>query len=414
MEFSKLAKPVAQRDSENGCENTGGILSAKKILVLTDLYPPQELGGYGRLMFDFANILARRGHNIRVLTSDAPYLGATPENEPGIDRRLVSFVAWKNGEMKWLYDNEKDILEAAGKNNETIQSVIDDFSPDLCLLGNINSLYHLIFRPLLKRDMPIIHHLGNLNPGYPVDDPPTSEIYVPAAASQWLKEQVLTQGHNFQDFPVIYPGALVKEFKTQVLPDMNKLRIAYASIMLPYKGPHVLINALKILHNQGVDFTCSLAGTSMDHDFVDTMKKFVSDNGMEEKVSFVGFLQREELKNFFARHNVLAFPSIFQEPFGISQVEAMASGLTVVSSGTGGIKEIVEHDKSGLVFKSKDYESLAQELLSLTQDKERWRRLAIAGQKRAMKHFDIEKSVDDLERIFYRLLNKVETCTANA
>lgn len=271
---------------------------------------------------------------------------------------------------------------------------------------------HLVFQPLLERNIPIIHHLGNWTP-YSIDCSPTSGTYVPAAASQWLKEKILSLGYKFQDFPVIYPGALVKEFKTQVLPNIDKLRIAFASIMLPYKGPHILLDALKILHDRGVDFTCSMAGTATSQEFIDQLKKFVLDSGMGEKVSFVGFLQREELKNLFAKHNVLAFPTIVSEAFGISQVEAMAAGLTVVTSGTGGAKEVVEHGKNGLIFKSNDHESLAQELLSLAQNKERWRQLTIAGQERAMKYFDIERSVDGLEQIFHRSLNKVAAYTAN-
>lgn len=107
MEFSKLTKPVTRRDSENGCESTRGVLPAKKILVLTNLYPPQELGGYGRLMFDFASILARRGHSVRVLTSDTSYLGAIPENEPNIDRSLFLFGSWQNGKSECF---KKEVL----------------------------------------------------------------------------------------------------------------------------------------------------------------------------------------------------------------------------------------------------------------------------------------------------------------
>lgn len=64
------------------------ILSPRRILVVNNLYPPQELGGYGRLMCDFANILERRGHNVYVLTSDTPYLGCIDKEEPNINRGL--------------------------------------------------------------------------------------------------------------------------------------------------------------------------------------------------------------------------------------------------------------------------------------------------------------------------------------
>lgn len=46
-----------------------------RLLVLNNLYPPQELGGYGRSLFDFATELKALGHQIQVLTSHAPYLG---------------------------------------------------------------------------------------------------------------------------------------------------------------------------------------------------------------------------------------------------------------------------------------------------------------------------------------------------
>jgi len=378
------------------------ILPPKRILLINNLYPPQELGGYGRLLCDFAKILENRGHSIYVLTSDTPYLGPIDQDQPNVDRSLLLFGSWQNGVCKPIEDKEKIIL-IIKKNHEKLQNVIEHFSPQLCLLGNIDFLSHSIFRPLLERGIPVIHHFGSPNPGYSVADTPKEALYIPAAASRWLKEQIAQQGYAFKDFRVIYPGALVQQFKMNILPDMDKLRIAYASIVLPYKGPHILIKALKELHDKGVDFSCSLAGTSTDEKFVNSLKNFVTQTGMDDKVAFIGFLSRENLKNFFARHNVLVFPSLVSEAFGISQVEAMAAGLTVVTSGTGGAKEIVEHRLSGVIFKSGDHKSLAQELLQLTGDKEKWRQIALTGQKRALQFFDIEKSVDDIERIYCQL-----------
>ncbi len=378
------------------------ILPPKRILVINNLYPPQELGGYGRLLCDFANILENRGHSIYVLTSDTPYLGPIDQDQSNVDRSLLLFGSWQNGVCKPIEDKE-EIIRIIKKNDEKLQNAIKWFSPQLCLLGNIDFLSHSILQPLLKSGIPVIHHLGSPNPGYSVADTPKEKLYIPAAASRWLKEQIVQQGYAFKDFRVIYPGALVKQFKMNILPDMDKLRIAYASIVLPYKGPHILINALKKLHDMGVDFSCSLAGTSTDEKFVNSLKNFVTQTGMDEKVTFLGFLPRGDLKDFFARHNVLAFPSLVSEAFGISQVEAMAAGLTVVTSGTGGAKEIVEHRLSGLIFNSGDHHSLARELLQLAEDKERWRQIALAGQERALQSFDIEKSVDDIERIYCHL-----------
>ena len=61
------------------------------LLVVTNLYPPQELGGYGRSIADFVWGLLKLGHSIQVLTSDAPHLGASSSLGPSreaVDRQL--------------------------------------------------------------------------------------------------------------------------------------------------------------------------------------------------------------------------------------------------------------------------------------------------------------------------------------
>ena len=52
------------------------------LLVVTNLYPPQELGGYGRSIADFVWGLRERGHSIQVLSNDAPHLGASSGSRP--------------------------------------------------------------------------------------------------------------------------------------------------------------------------------------------------------------------------------------------------------------------------------------------------------------------------------------------
>lgn len=374
-----------------------------RILVINNLYPPQELGGYGRLLFDFTNILRSRGHSIQVLTSDTPYLGGTDGDAQDVDRSLVLFGGWQGGVCKQIED-KGEIVRIIRQNIERLNQVLREFQPDVCLLGNIDFLSKNIIDPILAKNIPIVHHLGNQAPGYAVSDTPKNKLYHLATASNWLRNVVKRSGYPLKDISVVYPGALVEEFRMRIPPAYDKLRIAYASIVLPYKGPHILINALKKLNDLGIDFSCSIAGTSTDENFVEQLKNFVAAHGMDDKIHFLGFLSREELKNLFACHNVLVFPSIVKEAFGISQVEAMAAGLAVVTSGTGGAKEIVEHGVNGIIFQSENDESLASELIGLAKDTKRWQSIAQAGQKRALETFDIERSVDALEECFEGLL----------
>ena len=100
---------------------------------------------------------------------------------------------------------------------------------------------------------------------------------------------------------------------------------------------------------------------------------------------------------------VLVFPSQVPETFGISQVEAMAAGLVVVSSGTGGAQEVIRHDQDGLLFPANRADELAQQLFSLVQDPGRMERLQRAAQARAVS-FSVEHSVRKIEQLVEELL----------
>jgi glycosyltransferase involved in cell wall biosynthesis len=106
----------------------------------------------------------------------------------------------------------------------------------------------------------------------------------------------------------------------------------------------------------------------------------------------------------FARHNVLVFPSLVPETFGISQVEAMAAGLLVISSATGGAREVILDGQTGLYFKAGDYSRLAFLLMEMLRDRSQWERLAQAGEQYALSHFNIESSVDQFEEVFRQAL----------
>jgi glycosyltransferase involved in cell wall biosynthesis len=283
---------------------------------------------------------------------------------------------------------------------------INDYAPDVCLLGNIDFLgNHETINTLTFRNIPVVHHLGGMFPGYDSGTYPRSPLYRPACASGWLRDELWRHGYGLDKIDVVYPGARTREFYFENTTPLDKLRIAYAGIVLPYKGIHLLINALAKLHIGGVDFEAVVAGTTTDAVFRDKLIALCRRHGMESKIQFVGNLDREQLKQLYKTRNVLVFPSICKEAFGISQVEAMASGVCVVTSGTGGAAEIVEHERSGVVFETENADSLFETLAILTNDPGRWDKVRQEGQRRALEAFDIEQSVDKLEEIFLELIS---------
>jgi glycosyltransferase involved in cell wall biosynthesis len=381
----------------------GRSANSRKILVITNLFPPQELGGYGRKMWEFAAGLRSRGHDLRVLTADEPSLGKAPtpdeaEMENLVSRTLPLLGGWKGGVAINLGDRSELGIRARAI-LARIDAMLLEFRPDAVLLGNMDFLEHLAVDAVLGAGLPVVHALGNAKPGYAVGRQPASPRYCVGACSDWTGRILLEAGYSPARLETIYPGARVDRFFRFFLPDPGRLRICFASLVLPFKGAHVLVDALLRLHRAGIDFTAEIAGDAPDPAFLEKLRDFVREAGLAPKVAFPGFLDRTALAALFDRSNVLVFPTSTPEPFGISQVEAMAAGLVVVTSGTGGAAEIVRHGVDGLVFQAGRGDDLARQLLSLAQDPAMSVRLQRAGQARAMR-FAVENSVLKIERIF--------------
>jgi glycosyltransferase involved in cell wall biosynthesis len=114
-------------------------------------------------------------------------------------------------------------------------------------------------------------------------------------------------------------------------------------------------------------------------------------------------LAKKELAALYARTNVLVFPSVFEEPFGKTQIEAMAAGLLVISSGNGGARDIIRDGETGLFFRNNDSVDLAEKLASVQRDPDRAGQIALAGQEASFR-FTTAASVDRLEEIFVDLV----------
>jgi glycosyltransferase involved in cell wall biosynthesis len=119
--------------------------------------------------------------------------------------------------------------------------------------------------------------------------------------------------------------------------------------------------------------------------------------GVEGKVTFAGLVS--DVARFLKGLDLFAFPSRW-EGFGIALIEAMASGLPVVASATGGIREIVEDGVSGRLVPAGDRAALAEALLSVLRDADRARGLAQHGLARIRKRFSLARTVEQMAAIY--------------
>ena len=132
-----------------------------KILVITNIYPPQELGGYGRSIGDFVWGLKSRGNRIQVLTSNIPELGECSQIGPsgeGVDRRLRLKGTYIGG-VKHI-QNKEQRKEIDNHNERNIEYWLGKTNWDGILLGNMDLIGHELLEVLLKTKKIIQHHIG--------------------------------------------------------------------------------------------------------------------------------------------------------------------------------------------------------------------------------------------------------------
>jgi glycogen(starch) synthase len=107
-----------------------------------------------------------------------------------------------------------------------------------------------------------------------------------------------------------------------------------------------------------------------------------------------------------ADYDVLILPSEYQEPISRAMQEAMAMGLLVIGTETGGSGELLVHEETGLVFEAADAQSLAQRLRRALDDAESAAALARAGQARVRNEFNIDLTVDRIEAYLQTLFGR--------
>jgi glycosyltransferase involved in cell wall biosynthesis len=123
----------------------------------------------------------------------------------------------------------------------------------------------------------------------------------------------------------------------------------------------------------------------------------VGELGLEEAVSFRGRLPRAEIVALYHDHDVLVFPSVWNEPFGITILEAMACGLPVVATGTGGSGEIVRDGENALVFAPGDAAACARQVGRLMEDDALFERVRRNARESVERHFTLERTIEQIE-----------------
>ena len=407
-----------------------------QLLFLSNLYPPYALGGYEQWCQEVAIALAERGHTVDVLTSQVgAFAPCSQEDGVTVHRQLHLEVTGGLSQTAFRLLFNRARLEAA--NLGTVRSLITATKPDAALIWGMWNVPHTV-PALVEELMPgrVVYYLCDYWLTLPNayiqrwHEPARSQwralqwakqrlgdyfltrlaaepaiplrLERPICVSRAVRDLLVAQGAPVAHGQIIYGGTQVKQFLTNRAQQNDQpdaiLRLLYVGRLVADKGVHDVLTALQHLKNDhnGPVVTLDVYGEG-DPDYTTDLHTFVQQHELEQQVTFHGSVPRTNIPAILARHDVLLFPSIWPEPFARTVLEAMAAGLAVVGTTTGGTSEILQHGQTGLTYPAENAQALAEQIAQLAHDPAGRIRLARAGQARVMAEFTFERMVDELE-----------------
>ena len=215
------------------------------------------------------------------------------------------------------------------------------------------------------------------------------------ANSQASKMAFLEAGGKSDLVRVVYNGFAAKNYEVDELEVRNlrehlrlegKFVIGHFSRLSPWKGQHILIDALSQCPQ---DVVVILVGDALfgEQEYVKDLHQKVAGLGLENRVNFLGF--RADIPQLMTMCDLITHTSIAAEPFGRVIVEAMLCGKPVIAAEAGGAMELVEDGINGFLVTPGEPQKLAQVIHNCRQESVKTANIANNARISASERFDV-------------------------
>jgi glycogen(starch) synthase len=340
-----------------------------KILHISNLFPPHFIGGYEIAAADTMDALSESGHQCVVLTSNYQRGDVESSDDHGVHRVLKLHSAWGS------YFCPESECAVSTYNTQIARNYIDQFSPDIVCCWNVYGLGIGIVKYLKRQRIPFTSHVLDLS------------ILHYQAGPRSLLLKLLGRGNDIGNLNDIVdyctvPSHFLKEEIEHILrreptviypylaPRRNPPKSAYK-----LSGPVTGVYVGQIERHKGVETICQAAAILNGKNGTTPISlqlygASVSGYGAEIVQKYGAFVKiitgkpRHEIINDLPAFDVGFFPSIWEEPFGIAQIELMQAGLPVFVTGQGGSKEALA-DGNHILFRAGDANDLAEKMSAL-------------------------------------------------
>lgn len=361
-------------------------------------------GGSGVVATELGLALARRGHRVHFVSHAIPF--RLQGGEPGIVLHQVDVTTYPvfkyppyglalAGRLVELAREEPiDLFHAHYAIPHAVSAVLacDILGPhapkiittlhgtDITLIGIDRSFQSVTQHALQRSDgiTAVSRHLAEeTRQSFPVDRP-------------------IRVIHNFIQLDTFHPARRSLELRRRYAAD-DELLLGHLSNFRPVKRAHDVIRAFHLLH-QSVKARLLMVGDGVE---LESIKGLTAELGIASHVEFLGAVDR--VADILAQLDLFLLPSEY-ESFGLAALEAMACGVPVICTRTGGTPEVVEDGVSGVLCDVGDFRCIAGLALALLKDPARREAMGKAARARAAEAFPEDRIVARYEQLYREVL----------
>lgn len=418
----------------------------KKILLCSNVYPPNFIGGAELIAHQQAKQLQNLGYNVCVFTGDISEQGKRHSTRrEDYDGLIVYRIRLTHEDFNNKFENfiHKEV-------DEYFKKILKKFSPDIVHFHNsiglsiglihiakqqgiktvltLHDHWGFCFKNTLIKNnneicqdfsrchdcMPIIPGETNLNLPMRMRQDffafQFEEVDAFISPSQYLANAYIKAGIPPKKIHVIWNGIDVKRFSSiKKTPDpFGNIQFSFIGHFGKHKGIDVLLDALQYIDKKN-KFIINLIGSG---DLVEQYKNEVLKKGLSDRVKFWGRIRN--IEEAYAKTDVLILPSIWPENQPVTITEAMATGIPVIASHSGGIPELVENNYTGFLFEMGNSRDLAMKMSSITEFPEKIKKIGGFAFKKIEKYTvenQVKKIIELYENINYLQFNRIESST---
>jgi glycosyltransferase involved in cell wall biosynthesis len=180
--------------------------------------------------------------------------------------------------------------------------------------------------------------------------------------------------------------------------------LLFVGSLSPHKGLQTVIDALALLNNDPDIPPVMVRVAGGGHEVhLRLIKSQINRLGLDNQIQLLGRLERRRMPELYCQARALVFPSIWQEPLARTTQEAMACGVPVIATLTGGTAELVENRINGLTFEPGDARGLAAQIKYLWANPELARQMGKAARQTIEDRFNIESTSIQIENYLIEL-----------